>query len=140
MFLVKVVPKLCSKFTGGHSCQSVISILICNFVEITLPHWCSPVNWLYIFGTPFPKNTYERLLLNGSRTATWIFLLCLFHFMRWLNASRSKFYQILIKWFQESEQSLWTFNENFGQTHFENLATNAARFLKCAWPFMTKLF
>ena len=78
VFLVKVAPKLRSKFTGGHSCLSVISILICNFVEITLPHWCSPVNWLYIFGTPFPKNTQERLLLNGSCTATWIFLLCVF--------------------------------------------------------------
>ena len=36
----------------------------CNFIEITLRHGCSPVNLLYIFRTPFTKNTSERLLLN----------------------------------------------------------------------------
>ena len=35
-----------------------------NFIEITLRHGCSPVNWLHIFRTPFPKNTSGRLLLE----------------------------------------------------------------------------
>ena len=35
-----------------------------NFIEITLPHRCSPENLLYIFRTPFAKNTFGRLLLN----------------------------------------------------------------------------
>ena len=37
--------------------------LLCNFIEITLQHWCSPVNLQYIFRTPFPKNTSGRLNL-----------------------------------------------------------------------------
>ena len=28
-----------------------------NFIEMALRHWCSPVNLLHIFRTPFPKNT-----------------------------------------------------------------------------------
>ena len=43
---------------------SAISIkLLCNFIEITLQHGCSPVNLLHIFRTPFLKNTSGRLLL-----------------------------------------------------------------------------
>ena len=78
VILGKVVLKLCSKFTGGHPCRSVISISICNSIEITLRHRCSPVNLLHIFRTPFSKNTYRELLLNGSCTATWILSLCVF--------------------------------------------------------------
>ena len=44
MFLRKGVLEICSKFTGEHTCQSAISIkLLCNFIEITLWHGCSPV-------------------------------------------------------------------------------------------------
>ena len=35
-----------------------------NKVEITLGHGFSSVNLLYIFGTPFPKNTSGWLLLD----------------------------------------------------------------------------
>ena len=35
----------------------------CNFIEIALCHGCSFVNLLYIFKTPFPKNTSGLLLL-----------------------------------------------------------------------------
>ena len=63
-FSGKDVLKICSKFTGGHPSRSVISIkLLCNFIKITVPHGCSPVNLLHIFRTPFPKNTYKGLLL-----------------------------------------------------------------------------
>ena len=34
-----------------------------NFIEITLRHGCSPVNFLHIFRTPFLKNTSEWLHL-----------------------------------------------------------------------------
>ena len=45
-------------------CSGVISINFqSNFIEITLRHGCSPVNFLHIFRTPFPKNTPRRLLL-----------------------------------------------------------------------------
>ena len=57
VFLGKGVPKICSRFTGEHPCQSVISI------EITLRHGYSPVNLLHILRTPFPRNTSEWLLL-----------------------------------------------------------------------------
>ena len=64
VFLEKGVLKTCSKFTE-HPCRSAISIkLLCNFIEITLRHGCSLVNLLHVFRTPFPKNTFGRLLLN----------------------------------------------------------------------------
>ena len=39
--------------------------LLCNFIELTLWHGCSPVNLLYIFRTTFTKNTSEWLLLHS---------------------------------------------------------------------------
>ena len=58
MFLAKDVLKICSKFTGEHSCQSAISVnLQSSFIEIALRHGCSPVNLLHIFRTPFSKST-----------------------------------------------------------------------------------
>ena len=57
--------KICSKFTED-PCRDAISIkLQSNFIEITLRHGCSPVNLQHIFRTPFPKNTFGRLLLNN---------------------------------------------------------------------------
>ena len=53
VFLRKGVLKICSTFTELPS-RSVISIkLLCNFIEITLRHGCSPVNFLHIFSTLF---------------------------------------------------------------------------------------
>ena len=64
VFLGKAVLKICSKFTGEHTCRSVISIkLQSNFIEITLRHGCSPVNLLHIFRATFLKNTSGWLLL-----------------------------------------------------------------------------
>ena len=58
VFLAKGVLKICSKFTREHPCQNAISIkLFYNFIEIALQHGCSPVNFLHIFITPFPRNT-----------------------------------------------------------------------------------
>ena len=65
VFQRKDVLKICSKFLGEHPCRSVISIkLLCDFIEITLWHGCSPVNLLHIFRTPFRRNTSEWLLLK----------------------------------------------------------------------------
>ena len=59
MFIGKV-QKICSKVTGEHPCQSSISIKFqSNFIEIALPHGCSPVNLLHILRTPLPKNNCE---------------------------------------------------------------------------------
>ena len=45
--------------------RCVISIkLLWNFVEIALWHGCSPVTFLNIFRTSFPKNNSGGLLLN----------------------------------------------------------------------------
>ena len=64
-FLRKGALKICSKFTGQNPCESAISVkLLCNFTQITLWHGCSPVNLLYIWRTPFSKNTSRRLLLG----------------------------------------------------------------------------
>ena len=64
VFLGKGVLKIYSEFTGEHPSRSAISIkLQSNFIEITLPHGCSPVNLVHIFWTPFHKNTLEGLFL-----------------------------------------------------------------------------
>ena len=44
--------------------QSAISIKWHNFIEIALPHGCSPENFLHIFRTPFPRSTSRWLLLT----------------------------------------------------------------------------
>ena len=54
-FQGKSVFKICSKFTGEHPCQSVISI---NFIEIKLRHGCSAIYLLHIFRTPFLRTTF----------------------------------------------------------------------------------
>ena len=65
VFLGESVLKICSKITGEHPCQSMISIkLLCSFIEIALWHGCSSVNLLHISRTPFLKNTYGGLLLS----------------------------------------------------------------------------
>ena len=65
VFLEKDALKICSKFTGEHSCWSVISIkLQSNFIEIALQHGCSPVSLLHIFRKTSPKNTSRCLLLD----------------------------------------------------------------------------
>ena len=72
--LGKGVLKICIKFTGEHSCRSVISIkLRSSFIEIILRHRCSPVNLLHIFRVPLPRNTSGRLVLGlGNRTTVVI--------------------------------------------------------------------
>ena len=84
VFLRQNVLNICSKFTGEHSCQSVISAkLFCNFIEITLRHGCSPVNLLHTRRTPFPKNTSGGLLLSFSiRTSKFCLRLGVLNFFR----------------------------------------------------------
>ena len=66
-FFRKGVLKICSKFTGEHPSRSAISVkLLCNFIEITLRHGCSPVNLLHIFRTLFPRNTSGGMLLGRA--------------------------------------------------------------------------
>ena len=63
VFLRKGVLKICSKFTGEHSFQSVISIkLQSNFIEITFRQGCSRVSLLHVLRTPFSKDTSGRML------------------------------------------------------------------------------
>ena len=59
-----------SKFTGQNPWRRVFSIkLLCNIVEIALWNWCSPVNLLHIFRTPFYKNNIKnKLRAHFSRT------------------------------------------------------------------------
>ena len=64
VFLKKRFLEMCSKFTGEYPCRNVVSIkLQSNFIEITVRHMCSPVNFPHIFRTPFPKNISGGLLL-----------------------------------------------------------------------------
>ena len=61
VFLGKCVMRICSKFTGEHPW------FLCNVIEITLWHGCSPVNLLHIFRAPFSRNTSEWLLLKVAK-------------------------------------------------------------------------
>ena len=60
VFLGKVVLKMRSKFTRD-------APMLCNFVEVTHWHGCSPVNLPRILRIHFPKNVYEGLLLTDAR-------------------------------------------------------------------------
>ena len=65
VFLGRGALKICSKFTGEHSCQSAISIKsLCNFIEAALRHGCSRVNLWHIRTT---------LQLYCNRTSSWVF-------------------------------------------------------------------
>ena len=51
-------------FLSQNECLSALQSVPSNFIEIALRHGCSPVNFLHIFRTPFPKNTSGGLLLT----------------------------------------------------------------------------
>ena len=87
VFLRKGVLKVCSKFAAENTCPSVISIkLLCNFIQITLRHGCSPVNLLHIFRTPFTENTSERLLVvikkDFNKAGTTIYAQQIFDYLQ----------------------------------------------------------
>ena len=72
VFLRKGFLKTCSNVLGERPCRSVISIkLLRNLIEITFQHGCSPVNLMYIFRTPFLKNTTGRQLLLLENYSFW---------------------------------------------------------------------
>ena len=76
MFLRKGLLKICSKVTGEHPCRSATSIkLQSNCIEITLWHGCSPVNWLHLFRTPFPRSTSVCLLLRFTEEILYSILM-----------------------------------------------------------------
>ena len=118
VFLGKAVLKICSKFSWEHPCQNVILIkLLCNFIEITLRHGCSPVTLMHIFRTPFPQNTSEWLLLfrvkwwdthfvfwnlAKSRTSSIMESICLLIWSVWVRHSERTFsafhvYTVILK-------------------------------------------
>ena len=69
--------KICSKCTGEHPCQSLISIkLLRSFIEIKLRHECSPVSLLCIFRTPFTKNTSGWLFWGYLEAWSYIITPC----------------------------------------------------------------
>ena len=47
--------------------------MVYSYIEITLPHECSPINLLHIFRTHFCNNTYGGLLLKVHQNI-WGFL------------------------------------------------------------------
>ena len=61
----KVFWKYVANLLENTKCWNAISIkLLCNFIEITLRHGCSPANSLHIFRTPFLKNISGWPLLS----------------------------------------------------------------------------
>ena len=85
-----VLRKRCSENTHQiyrrTPCRSAILIkLLCNFIEITLRHGCSPVNMLHIFRTPVPKNTSEGPVLDKWKN---IYQMCFFFCSRHFRFSK----------------------------------------------------
>ena len=72
VFLGKGVLKICIKYTAKHPCWRVISIkLQSNFIEITLQHGCSPVNFLHIFRTLSYKSTSGKMFVKITSGETF---------------------------------------------------------------------
>ena len=63
VFLGKGVLKICSKFRGEHPYWSGISIKLKHLYWNHTLAWCSPVELLHIFRTPFLQKTSGRLFL-----------------------------------------------------------------------------
>ena len=57
-------------------------VILCNFIEIALPHGCCPVNLLHIFTTPFLNNTSGWLLLFTCKFSRNFHRFCVCHFDR----------------------------------------------------------
>ena len=75
------------------------NMLLCNFIEITLRHWRSPVNLQHIFRTHFPKNTYGGLLwLNWRAFVTISFAPCKKNRPKTINWSMCHSLDILLSW------------------------------------------
>ena len=83
-------------------CYFIYSKLSCNFIKIRLWGKCSPVNFLHIFGTPFPKYTTGGLRVGGkvsmSTFFTWMHV-CFILFGQ-INTvfSQCEFYFNLFSW------------------------------------------
>ena len=64
VYVIEYFSKFILRFSLGTQ-QVLTSIkFLCNFIEITLWHGCSPVNLLHIFRSPFSKKTSGRVLLH----------------------------------------------------------------------------
>ena len=86
----------------------------CNFIEITLRHVYSPVNLLYIFRTPFTKNSSQRLLLN-----TLLFIGLLHSNNQQINIAQKKLRNFLINVCKSSETpDLFTFTKKIRNGKF----------------------
>ena len=81
LFLEKGVLKICSKFTGDHPCQSVISIklllaiLLKSHFESHFWNGCSPICCIFserlFLGTPLDGCFYNELQRLLARANTW---------------------------------------------------------------------
>ena len=84
MFLGKGVLKICSRFTGEDPRRSVILMkLQTNFIEITLQHGCSPVNFLR---TPLDGSfcRFRILTFMTSKNRLLLKLLLILDIQTWL--------------------------------------------------------
>ena len=112
VFLGKGVLKICSKFTGEHSCRSAVSIkLLYRFIEIGLRQGCSPVNLLHIFRTPILK--YILGLAASEIRNSWVSVNSLYH---WIFNSTflievytvgwTKYEELFLHWYDSNSKRL----------------------------------
>ena len=110
LFLGKGVVKICYKFTGEHPCRSAISMKLCNFIEITLRHECSPVKRCI-----FLEHLFVRTLLEGCSC-------CLNNILKFITSWRSPWSHHQIVSYNES-YCLLSFLLSYNHRYFCRMIT-----------------
>ena len=110
LFLGKGVVKICYKFTGEHPCRSAISMKLCNFIEITLRHECSPVKRCI-----FLEHLFVRTHLEGCSC-------CLNNILKFITSWRSPWSHHQIVSYNES-YCLLSFLLSYNHRYFCRMIT-----------------
>ena len=144
MFYKKGVFKNFTKFTEKHLCQSLLfSLRPATLLKKRIWHRCT--NFEKFLGAPISIEHLWWLLLTKLICEThveiyWKIISLAKSFLQQLKSVRNKIEQLVkLKKFRR-----WTFSQNCRQIHFKNLAANqranAAKFLKCVWPFWNIMY
>ena len=98
MFIRKGVIKIYSKFTGEHSCRSVISQLYWNHTSV----WVFSCKFAAYFQNTFTKNTSEWLLLSFvSKCLKEIYIIIIWTLCFWSSQSQNVLNLLLLFYYSQ---------------------------------------
>ena len=98
-----------------------------NFVEITLPHECSPVNLLHIFKTPFPKTSLVGCF--------WIYTIYVNLWSKYSTSRKSVLRTKVLKW---QVFMLQQYHQFMGKI-FTGASTQRCSYEKLFWKYAANL-